>query len=144
MRDPLCNESHLLETIEFYKEQIYETKEEITELKADIEKGIQRYPRDNQSIIYASFSDLFFYSMNILLSEYSLGNPPDVMIDDYLDAITYLENLGEEEIGYINLLWMIALGILLEVNKEELKRLSGVIEKQKIEDVLIDFFFKSM
>lgn len=32
MRNPLCNESHLLETIEFYKEQICETKEEITVL----------------------------------------------------------------------------------------------------------------
>jgi len=25
------------------------------------------------------------------------------MIDDYLDNITYLENCGEEEAGYINL-----------------------------------------
>jgi len=34
------------------------------------------------------------------------------MINDYLDNITYLENMGEEEIGYIFLLWMVGLGIL--------------------------------
>ncbi|WP_276324621.1 PoNe immunity protein domain-containing protein [Acetivibrio clariflavus] len=39
MRDPLCNESYLLKTIESKKKNICETKQEIAELKADIEKG---------------------------------------------------------------------------------------------------------
>jgi len=65
------------------------------------------------------------------------------MINDYLDNITYLENMGEEEIGYIFLLWMVGLGILLEVDKEELKKLAKVIERRKTEDALIDFLLKS-
>jgi len=55
MRDPLCSESYLLKIIEFDKEAIDENKKDIVELKDDMEKGIQRYPRDNQSIIYATF-----------------------------------------------------------------------------------------
>jgi len=46
---------------------------------------------------------MFMYGMDMLLAKYSLGNHPDTMIDDYLDNITYLENCGEEEAGYINL-----------------------------------------
>jgi len=45
MRDPLCSESYLLKIIESDKEEICENKKEIIELK------IQRYPKDNQSII---------------------------------------------------------------------------------------------
>jgi len=56
MRDPLCNKEDLIETIEFNQQTICEMKEEIEELKADIENGIQRYPRDNQSIIYGTFN----------------------------------------------------------------------------------------
>jgi len=41
------------------------------------------------------------YGMSTLRAKYSLGNEPDAMINDYLDNITYLENMGEEEIGYI-------------------------------------------
>jgi len=96
MRDPLCNKEDLIETIEFNQQTICEMKEEIEELKADIENGIQRYPRDNQSIIFARFAIMFMYGMDMLLAKYSLGNHPDTMIDDYLDNITYLENCGEE------------------------------------------------
>ena len=143
MRDPLCDKNYLLKTIELRKKYICEMKGEIVQLKSDIEKGIQRYPRDNQSIIFARFAIMFMYGMDMLLAKYSLGNHPDTMIDDYLDNITYLENCGEEEAGYINLLWMVGLGILLEMDKEVLKRLARVIERQRIEDALMDFLLKS-
>jgi len=94
----------VIKTIELRKKYICEMKGEIVQLKSDIEKGIQRYPRDNQSIIFARFAIMFMYGMDMLLAKYSLGNHPDTMIDDYLDNITYLENCGEEEAGYINLL----------------------------------------
>jgi len=56
MRDPLCDESYLLKKIEINKNKyIRKLKDKIVELEVDIEKGIQRYPRDNQSIIYATF-----------------------------------------------------------------------------------------
>jgi len=143
MRDPLCDKKDLIETIEFNQKAILKMKEKIINLKADIENGIQRYPRDNQSIIYGTFKLMFMYGMSTLRAKYSLGNEPDAMINDYLDNITYLENMGEEEIGYIFLLWMVGLGILLEVDKEELKKLAKVIERRKTEDALIDFLLKS-
>jgi len=38
---------------------------------------------------------------------------------------------------------MVSLGILLEVDKKDLKRLACAIEKQKIEDALLDFLLKA-
>lgn len=112
-------------------------------LKDDMEKGIQRYPRDNQSIIYATFLHMFMYNTEMLTAKYSLGSHPDEMIEDYLNGIEYLENVGEEKVWYIDLLWMLSLGILLEVDKQDLKRLACVIEKQKKEDALMDFLLKA-
>ena len=143
MRDPLCSESYLLETIEFDKEEICERKKKIIVLKDDMEKGIQRYPKDNQSIIYATYRGMFMYNTEILIAKYSLGSHPDEMIEDYLNGIEYLENVGEEKVWYIDLLWMLSLGILLEVDKQDLKRLACVIEKQKKEDALMDFLLKA-
>jgi len=37
----------LLETIEFNREKIYNRKKEIIQLKDDMKKGIQRYPRSS-------------------------------------------------------------------------------------------------
>jgi len=118
-------------------------KGEIVQLKSDIERGFRDILEIIQSIIFARFAIMFMYGMDMLLAKYSLGNHPDTMIDDYLDNITYLENCGEEEAGYINLLWMVGLGILLEMDKEVLKRLARVIERQRIEDALMDFLLKA-
>ena len=143
MRDPLCSESYLLETIEYDKEGICKSKKKIVILKDDMEKGIQRYPRDNQSIIYATFLHMFMYNTEMLTAKYSLGSHPDEMIEDYLNGIEYLENVGNAEPWYVDVLRMVSLGILLEVDKKDLKRLACAIEKQKIEDALMDFLLKA-
>ena len=143
MRDPLCSESYLLKIIESDKEEICENKKEIIELKDDMEKGIQRYPKDNQSIIYATYRGMFMYNTEILIAKYSLGSHPDEMIEDYLNGIEYLENVGNAEPWYVDVLRMVSLGILLEVDKKDLKRLACAIEKQKIEDALMDFLLKA-
>ncbi|WP_369011743.1 PoNi-like cognate immunity protein [Acetivibrio thermocellus] len=143
MRDPLCSESYLLKIIESDKEEICENKKEIIELKDDMEKGIQRYPKDNQSIIYATYRGMFMYNTEILIAKYSLGSHPDEMIEDYLSGIEYLENVGNAEPWYVDVLRMVSLGILLEVDKKDLKRLACAIEKQKIEDALMDFLLKA-
>jgi len=144
MRDLLCDESYLLETIEYDKEGICKSKKKIVILKDDMEKGIQRYPRDNQSIIYATFLHMFMYNTEMLTAKYSLGSHPDEMIEDYLNGIEYLENVGEEKVWYIDLLWMLSLGILLEVDKQDLKRLACVIEKQKKRRRTDGFSFKGL
>jgi len=144
MRDPLCDESYLLKKIEINKNKyIRKLKDKIVELEVDIEKGIQRYPRDNQSIIYATFLHMLMYNTQTLIAKYSLGSHPDEMIEDYLSGIEYLENVGNAEPWYVDVLRMVSLGILLEVDKKDLKRLACAIEKQKIEDALLDFLLKA-
>jgi len=41
------------------------------------------------------------YNTETLIAKYSLGSHPDEMIEDYLNGIEYLENVGEEKYGIL-------------------------------------------
>ena len=84
------------------------------------------------------------YNTEILIAKYSLGSHPDEMIEDYLSGIEYLENVGNAEPWYVDVLRMVSLGILLEVDKKDLKRLACVIEKQKKRRRTDGFSFKGL
>src|SRR5699024_2727086 len=139
MRDILCDEKDCREGIEIYNEIILENREEIKEFKEDIKQGIQRKPRDNESIIKARYFMNFDYLLNNINAHYSLGDPVNVLEEGFIDAIQDMEKSEKEGIGYLNLLWMVSLGILLETDKENIKRLSEIIKKQNVHDFVLDY-----
>src|SRR5699024_7998699 len=50
-----------------------------------------------------------------------------------------LEEYGDEDTGYLNLLWMVSLCILLETDKQYIKILSEIIKIQNGNDFVIDY-----
>lgn len=139
MRDFLCIVEKCKEGIEYNEKFIEENIEEIKSLEEDIRNGIQRYPNDNESIIQETYLTNFIYETENIIAKYSLGENIDTMEADFENAINSLENIGEREVGYLNLLWMISLGILLETDKTNITRLSKLVEKENIEDFVIDY-----
>src|SRR5699024_4704117 len=126
MRDNLCVKNNCMELIDFYSEFVDENKEKISKLWEDIENDVQRFPADNKKIIEGTHETNILYLINTI-ERY------------FLRAIKDLENSREKEIGYLNLLWMVSLGILLETDKENIKRLSEIIKKQNVNDFVIDY-----
>ncbi|AZK48810.1 DUF1910 domain-containing protein [Paenibacillus lentus] len=131
MRDHLCNEDELREGIGLNIEFIEEKREDINSLKEEIKNGIQRNPNDNHSIIEGRYLSNFLYEMENIRAKYSLGNNIETIKADFENAITDLENVGRDEVGYIDLLWMISLGILIETDKRNIERLGRLVEKQR-------------
>lgn len=82
---------------------------------------------------------MFRYTLEDIRAKYSIGEEINDIEEDFLHAIDYIKNLGERKAGYLNLLWMISLGILLETDKEHLKTLQEAVEKEKIQDFVIDY-----
>src|SRR5699024_5128177 len=119
MRDILCDEKDCREAIRIDNKVISENKELINELKQDIKKGIQRYPRDNEGIIKATHFMNFDRYLKNTRAHYSLGDRVNVLEEGFIDAIQDLEKSEKEGIGYLKLLWMVSLGILLETDKEK-------------------------
>ncbi len=135
-----------LKSLEYFETQIankeryiQENKEEIIELEEDIRNGIKRFPKDNESIIYGIYQTSAIYEIKKICALYSSGMPIQDLNQDFEYTITCMENYGEHKIGYLNLLWMISLGILLETDKKNIERLSKLVEKENIQDSVIEY-----
>ncbi|HDR4559785.1 hypothetical protein COE58_04295 [Bacillus cereus] len=139
MRDYLCIEEKCREGIEYHKEFIEENREDIKSLEEDTKNGIQRYSKDNKSIIEGTYLANFRYEMEDIRAKYSLGEDIIVIEEDFHNAIYDLENTGSREIGYLSLIWMISLGILLETNKKNMERLKKIVDTKNMNDAVIDF-----
>ncbi|PEI87016.1 PoNi-like cognate immunity protein [Bacillus toyonensis] len=139
MRNYLCIEEKCREGIEYNKEFIEENREDIKSLEEDTKNGIQRYSKDNKSIIEGTYLANFRYEMEDIRAKYSLGEEISVIEEDFHNAIYDLENTGSREIGYLSLIWMISLGILLETDKKNIERLKKIIDKKNVNDAVIDF-----
>lgn len=139
MRDHLCMEEKCRAGIEYHKEFIAENREDIKNLEEDIKNGVQRYSKDNKSIIEGTYLASFRYETENVIAKYSLGEDISAIEEDFHNAIDYLEHTGTREVGYLDLLWMVSLGILLETDKKNIERLSKLVEKKKISDSVIDF-----
>src|SRR5699024_5610707 len=143
MRDHLCVEAECEEGIEFNYEFIVENREDIDNLKEDIKNGVQRSPRDNHRIIESRYFNNFIYYLENIRAKYSIGEKVHTIESDFVGALHELEKTGEKETGFLNLLWMIALGILLETDKENLNKLAKIVEKEGIEDFVIDYLLSA-
>jgi len=139
MRDNLCIEEKCREGVEYNKEFIGENREDIKSLEEDIKNGIQKYPKDNRSIIEATYLTTFKYEMDNIRAKYSLGEDISTIEEEFDNAICDLKNIRNKKAGYLNLLWMISLGILLETDKKNIERLSKLVEKENIQDSVIDY-----
>lgn len=139
MRDHLCIEEKCREGIEYNKEFIEENREDIKNLEEDEKNGIQRKPNDNKSIIEGRYLLNFNYELEDINAKYSLGEAIHTMEVDFENALIDLGHIGKREVGYINLIWMISLGILLETDKKNLVSLAKLVEKENMNDAVIDF-----
>ncbi|MED1559369.1 PoNi-like cognate immunity protein [Bacillus paramycoides] len=139
MRDHLCIEEKCKKGIEYHKKFIEKNREDIKNLEEDEKNGIQRKPKDNKSIIEGRYLSNFIYETDDISAKYSLGEDISAIEEDFHNAIYDLEHTGSREVGYINLLWMISLGILLETDKKNIERLNKLVEKENMNDALIDF-----
>ncbi|WP_367888407.1 PoNi-like cognate immunity protein [Bacillus wiedmannii] len=139
MRDQLCIEEKCKRGIEYHKEFIEENREEIKSLEEDEKNDIQRYSKDNKSIIEGTYLANFRYEMEDIRAKYSLGEDISVIEEDFHNAIYDLENTGSREIGYLSLIWMISLGILLETDKKNIERLKKIVDKKNMNDAVINF-----
>ncbi|MBZ4222689.1 PoNi-like cognate immunity protein [Bacillus wiedmannii] len=139
MRDYLIIEEKCREGIEYNKEFIQENKEDIKSLEEDEKNGIQRYSKDNNSIIEGTYLSSFNYELEDIIAKYSLGEAIHTIEGDFDNTLIDLGHIGEREVGYLNLIWMISLGILLETEKKNLVSLAKLVEKENMNDAVIDF-----
>lgn len=143
MRDNLCIEDDLIETIESNEDAILEELEEMELLKEDIKNGVKRYPRENEDIIADTKSEIFQWIEEEIRAKYSLGLKCSELEELVSKAITYMTEIGYNEIGYVNMIQIISLGILLEISQDMFEKLVSVADVAKVDDILVDCLFNA-
>lgn len=128
MRDTLNTENNYHELI-LKKEGFI--KEDIAEYLDNQDWDVERV-RDQ-------FSTICMYSYQILISKYSLGLKVSDIQNDYKKTVSFMEKGWESVSGYVEMVWMLSIGIMLNVEDEEFSKLTELVRRDQLDDYLINF-----
>lgn len=128
--------------ITFYSSCIDNTKSDMEQISLDMKQGIQRYPNDNLLILAQDAAHLFNCEMKLICAKYSHGMSLLEIEPHFYDAVNALMQTEQYNVGYTNILWLVALGILLEANKETFEIISS--KAIPFDDMLLDYLLQSI
>ena len=143
LRDKLNSLEGYQEIIEKNIKYIQEDFLKIKSLAEDEKKGIQKYPRRNNEIIKATYEGIFNYQCQTLVTNYSMGQPISSIIEEYKITVSYMEKGWKAISGYIEMVWMLSIGIMLEAEPDILEKLKSLVERDHLNDYLVDFLLQN-
>lgn len=133
LRDILNTKEKYIENIDFDENTI---KEDIDEYEENKENW-------DDERIRVQFEDLIRYNYQVLISKYSLGLPVSEIIEDYKQGVYFMQKGWKAESGYIEMLWYLSIGIMIEIENSEFQKLVQLVERDALNDFLIDFLIQS-
>ncbi|MGG5207406.1 PoNe immunity protein domain-containing protein [Chryseobacterium sp. MIQD13] len=131
-RDTLNSQENYQEIIERQKEYILEELEDL--------KG---YSYDDQDKINDTYETIVKYSLDNLIARYSVGEPIESIKKEYLSTLHYYQYSWSQSNGYVSMVWMLSIGIMLEIEQDQFIKLVNCVEKDNPNDFLIDFLISS-
>lgn len=109
-----------------------------TKRKANYIERIETLDDPQQGYINSGIT-LDLFTRNLLLAKYSSGYAVKELIEDYKESIKWFEFAYNSTSFYVQILWMISLGIMLDIEQEEFIKLMALVKKDNPGDYLIDF-----
>ncbi|MCY8232261.1 PoNe immunity protein domain-containing protein [Priestia endophytica] len=87
----------------------------------------------------------YIYGMyfNRLKAMYSAGCSLGEIKSYIPNVLNIMEKSWDIDSGYVEMIWMLSIGIMLEVKREEMDRLTRLVKKSGVKDYLIDFLICS-
>lgn len=134
VRDYLRDETYFKKYLESENDSIDEFKDLLKVVIA--ERGIEDEGVQN------GFISLNTYHFNKLNAMYSGGEPLENIRDFIPEVIDSMENAWNGG-HYVQMLWLLSIGIMLEIDDSDFVRLEKLIKTYELEDALIDFLLSS-
>jgi hypothetical protein len=138
-RDKLNTLNGYQEIITLNEKFIFERFEDIKKLEESEKDGVQLYNRPNWEAIEYNYDDILNYKYEILLAKYSMGKDIRNVKEYFCTIIPIMEKSWQKSNGYVQIIWMLSVGIMLEIEDNIFIRLVHLIEKDNPNDFLIDF-----
>ena len=134
-----------LNTLDGYSTRLEELKEYIEKRENDIanieeyeKKGIQLHTLPNQQVIQNKRKAILDYKTIALITSYSMGEDIEKVYTQYFSIIPHMENNWKKDGGYIDMVWMLSIGIMLEIEYDMFIKLSDIVKRDDPNDFLID------
>ncbi len=139
MRDKYCDGEFIDAVLKVVPMDLDKRIKEIPLLEDDKKNGIQRYPKSNIDVIYGRKKMIITHVRNILDAEYS-NDEEKISYSELFDIfVKYSSDVAFNDIGYIVFLRFFSLGIMLEVEKNTLKKLVDKLDNEHIDDILLSY-----
>lgn len=139
VRDNLSSVDKYNELISKKMNYLLEDKEDIQNLILDEKNGVQRYKKPNKDIIKSIKDTILGYQYEILIAMYSKGESIESIAQHYKKTIDDMIGVWRQSNGYVQMVWMLSIGILLGESKDDLNKLEDLVKKDDPKDYLLDF-----
>ena len=128
MRDTVVNE-------QYFTEYILEETERIRKFQNKLKNDEVREDR-----IYSVKRKIDAIQFELLIARYSAGEEVEKLENDFMQLLNDMPLYWKGNSGYIDMLWMMALAILFDVNRERFGILSDLVIQYNRKDALLEFF----
>ena len=128
MRDTVMNE-------QYFAEYILEETERIRKFQNKLENNEVRDDR-----IYSVKRKIDAIQFELLIARYSAGEDVEKLENDFMQLLNDMPLYWNGNSDYIDMLWMMALAILFDVNREQFGILSDLVTQYNRKDALLEFF----
>lgn len=138
-RDSIFIEEKINELIKFNEMMIKEWLQELDQLN----QGINPYKRPIEEVIRLTKEDISIYQEKKMVATYTAGYSIERFKEEYLKYVDSLVPVWQSNSGYLQMVWALSIGILLEIDEEIFDKLVDLVRKDDPEDYLIDYLIQS-
>lgn len=138
VRDKLNTAEKYQSLIDMKRAFISEELKDLGELE---QEKILGHPVDDDIIFNISYS-IFEEQKAIFIALYSKGEAIRNLIPEYRSLIDYMDKGWNKIGGYVQMIWMLSCGIMLNTPLSEFEKMTVLVKAQGLKDFLIDFLIR--
>lgn len=124
IRDKLFTEEQYLSQLKLYNEEIL------------------YYEQLHRSGKHIGYDSLFNFRLRSLLVQFSVGKNLEDLKGNYMEIIRIMPRFWTEKGFYIEMLWMLSIGIMLEYDDNTMQKLVQLIKDNDVKDYIYDTFIR--
>ena len=133
MRDRLKETNHWKDLLEVIDEELTDDIGYLNTISSDDHHGIN----SSNAFIWGNY----LLKISVL---YSSGADIKNIRTIFPEFISFFEKSWTKENGYVDLIWAVSLGIMLDISSDVMQKLQELVKRENYRDYLLDFMFNSI
>ena len=143
LRDTFSDKNNINGLIQVFQKAIQDSEERIQAIEQDEKEGIQKFSLDNKDVISNIRSSICRYQKEVMIATYTAGFSIVDFKGQYIKYVESLQLSWQSNSGYEQMVWVLSIGILLEIEEMIFDQLIDLVKKDDPEDYLIDYLIQS-